>query len=183
VSAADAGDFNRFQAKFDLLFVGSAAADVPAEIAGIMASVRAVHAAQGIRHAELRILLGGELRSPANAAVIDALLEGLGPDHRFVLSLDRADPWPGWERVREPALGPRGDKLVGIDFCAAEEGHPPKNLTALFAESTSSTPYTPAERLRSCSTSGRASATSASSRGSVGGTRPQSSGLTGSAMR
>ena len=138
VGPADAGSFDRFQAKFELLFVTSAPDDSPeavaAEIATFTARIRAEHARQGIAHAEVRILLGPELRSPESAAVIDTLLSALGPHHRLVLSLDRNNPWPGWERVRELALGEDGEALVAIDFCAVEEGHPPKDLAALFAE-------------------------------------------------
>lgn len=138
MGAADAGSFERFQAKGELLFVASAErsdslGDIKAEIAASAAGIRADHARQGIKHAELRILLGPDLRTPVNAAIIDTLLSVFGPEHRLVLSLDRADPWPGWERVRELALEPRGEGLVGIDFCSVEEGHPPKNLAPLFA--------------------------------------------------
>jgi len=88
---------------------------------------------QGIGHAELRILLGPDLREPVNATIIDALLGSLGPQQRLVLSLDRDDPWPGWERVRELVLEAHGETLVGIDFCGVEEGRPPKDFVALFS--------------------------------------------------
>jgi len=139
VGHTDAGDFNRFQAKYELLFVASAentgsVEAIEAEIAAFTAGIRADHARQGIRHAELRILLGPDLRTQTSTAIIDTLLSTLGPEHRLVISLDRADPWPGWERVRELALEPHGEMLVGIDFCAVEEGHPPKKFAALFAD-------------------------------------------------
>lgn len=136
MSAADAGNFARFGAKYELLFVASERGDsveaIEDEVDAFAAGIRADHASQGIVRAELRILLGPDLREPESAATIDSLLGALGPDHRLVLSLDRADPWPGWGRVRELALGPRGEGLVGIDFCAAEEGYPPKNFAPLF---------------------------------------------------
>lgn len=138
---ADAGDFARFAAKFKLLVIASAFADqdgsteeAAAEIAGFVAGIRADHERQGIRYAEIRVLHGTDLRHPLQAASLETLLTGFGPAERLVLSLDRADPWPGWERVRELALGPHGDVLVGIDFCNVEEGHPPKGFAALFAE-------------------------------------------------
>lgn len=137
MGTADAGSFERFGAKYELLFVASDRGDslqaIQYEIDAFAAGILADHARQGIGHAELRILLGPDLRTPESAAVIDTLLSALGPEHRLVLSLDRADPWPGWERVRELALELRGEGLVGIDFCAAEEGHPPKNAARLFA--------------------------------------------------
>lgn len=137
MGAADAGNFARFGAKYELLFVASERGDsveaIEDEVKAFAPGIRADHASQGIVHAELRILLGPDLREPESAATIDTLLGVLGPDHRLVLSLDRADPWPGWERVRELALEPPGEGLVGIDFCAAEEGHPPKNIARLFA--------------------------------------------------
>lgn len=137
---ADAGDFARFSAKFKLLVIGSVfaadggtAEEAAAEIAAFVAGIRADHEHQGIRHAEIRVLHGTDLRHPLQAASLEALLTGFGPAERLVLSLDRADPWPGWERVQELALGPHGETLVGIDFCNVEEGHPPKNFAALFA--------------------------------------------------
>lgn len=138
VGPTDAGDFARFQAKYELLFIASAdeggsVEDIATEIAGFTAGIRADQVRQGIGHAELRILLGPDLREPVNATIIDALLGSLGPQQRLVLSLDRDDPWPGWERVRELVLEAHGETLVGIDFCGVEEGHPPKDLAALFS--------------------------------------------------
>ncbi|HEY1179172.1 MAG TPA: hypothetical protein VGF17_23710 [Phytomonospora sp.] len=137
---ADAGNFARFSAKFQLLFIASVVAgrrgtldEIAAEVAAFTAGIRADHARQGIGHAEIRCLLGEDLRLPVNTVIIDTLLSSFGPNERLVLSLDRADPWPGWERVQELALGPHGETIVGIDFCHVEEGHPPKNFARLFA--------------------------------------------------
>ena len=137
---ADAGDFARFSAKFKLLVIGSAFSDaigtpeeIAAEIAAFTTGIRVDHERQGIRYAEIRVLHGTDLSSARSRMAIDTLLASFGPAERLVLSLDRADPWPGWERVQKLALGPHGATVVGIDFCNVEEGHPPKNFAALFA--------------------------------------------------
>jgi len=138
MGSAESGNFDRFGAKYELLFVaqdrGEPEEVIEFQVDAFTAGIRADHARQGIVHAELRILLGSDLRAPESATIIDTLLDSLGPEHRLVLSLDRADPWPGWERVRELALEPRGATLVGIDFCAAEEGYPPKDVAELLAD-------------------------------------------------
>ena len=66
--------------------------------------------------------------------VLDAYHHGdAGLTERLALSLNRSNPWPAWELVQELALGPHGDVLTGIDFCNIEEGHPPKEVAAIFA--------------------------------------------------
>lgn len=56
---SDAGDFDRFQAKFNLLIAGSALADkraaladIRTEVARFAAGIRANHARNGVRYAE-----------------------------------------------------------------------------------------------------------------------------------
>jgi Adenosine deaminase len=140
----DAGNFDRFQAKFRLLTAGSALNDpdarppeIAAEVAGFVAGMRADHIRHGISYAEQRILLGVDLDTPRNQAVLDTLLHAYhsgdaGVTERLAISLRRANPRPGWELVQEIALGPHGDVLTGIDFCHIEEGHPPKDAAAIF---------------------------------------------------
>ena len=141
----DAGNFDRFQAKFSLLAAGSALndagaapAEIEAEIAGLVGGVRADHHRNGISYAEHRVLLGVDLDTPRSRAVLDTLLTAyqhgdVAVTERLAVSLHRTNPWPGWDRVQEIALGPHGSVLTGIDFCNIEEGHPPKDAAAIFA--------------------------------------------------
>jgi len=140
----DAGSFDRFQAKFDLAYAGSAlgdpgadAAAAAAEVAGFAAAIRADQAAAGVTHAEYRIKLGADLSSEVDRAVLDTLLAGYDRPggeltERLAVSLDRADPWAGWDRVQELALGPHGAAFTAVDFCGVEEGFPPKGLAGFF---------------------------------------------------
>jgi adenosine deaminase len=141
----DAGNFDRFQAKFNLLIAGSSFQDrdgppeeLGAEVAAFAAGIRADHLRHGVSYAEQRLLLGSDLGSPRERVVLDTLLArydtpGTGTTERLALSLNRKDPWSSWDRVRELALGPHGSVLTGIDFCYIEEGHPPKDKAAFFA--------------------------------------------------
>lgn len=145
---ADAGSFERFSAKYGLLSIGSVTAmatmfgstpaEIAAEVAAFSAGIRAERRRQGLVYAEQRIMLGRDLNSPRDRAALDTLLAsydqpGTGLTERLVVSLHRSDPWAGWDRLRELALGPHGSKLVGIDFCNIEEHHPPKEQAAFFA--------------------------------------------------
>ncbi|MBF6063283.1 hypothetical protein IU500_17510 [Nocardia terpenica] len=137
------GNFARFLARSTLPAVasirrkpgGATPAEIAAEVAAMVASIRSDHERQGIAYAEFRCMLGSDLRTEEHRTVVDALLTEYaeGTTERLVLSLDRTDPWPGWERVQELALGPYGHVLVGVDFCGIEEGHPPKEVAELFA--------------------------------------------------
>lgn len=140
----DGGNFDRFSAKFQLLVVGSTIQDlgevagIQQEVAGFAAGIRADHIANGVSYAEQRLMLDADLRSPRDRAVIDTLLEAYSAadsrvTERLAMSLHRSDPWAGWERVQELALGPHGSMITGIDFCNVEEGHPPKEKAAFFA--------------------------------------------------
>ncbi|WP_059008791.1 amidohydrolase family protein [Streptomyces specialis] len=115
----DAGTFARFQAKANLLWV------TPTDVTDLAAGIRADQARQGLAYAELRI----------SADMLPALSGGSGTSviERFAITLDRQDPWTGWEHVRELALGPHGHALTGIDFCGVEEGRPPKDKAAFFS--------------------------------------------------
>jgi adenosine deaminase len=142
---ADAGNFDRFQAKFNLLGAGSALVDrragtgaVSKEVATFAAGIRADHARNGVHYAETRLLLGRTLAGPRDRAVLDTLLAAYGandggPTERLAISLSRTDPWAGWDRVRELALGPHGENVTGVDFCHLEEGFPPKDKAGFFA--------------------------------------------------
>lgn len=91
----------------------------------------------GVTHAEYRIRLGADLSSAVDRAVLDTLLAGYDRPggeltERLAVSLDRADPWAGWDRMQELALGPYGAALTAVDFCGVEEGFAPKGLAGFF---------------------------------------------------
>jgi hypothetical protein len=145
---ADAGTFERFNAKYGLLSVGSVTAmarlfgsteaEIAAEVSAFAAGIRAERRRQGLVYAEQRIMLGRRLESLRDRTALDTLLAsydqpGNGLTERLAVSLHRSDPWAGWERMQELALGPHGSKLVGIDFCSIEEHYPPKDQAAFFA--------------------------------------------------
>ncbi len=146
---ADAGNFRRFQAKFDLLVAGSEFSRFDHERGEIDALVEEVRffvgrmladqRRQGIAYAEQRLLLGQRVPAAASRRVLLPILEAYaaaardGIQGRLAVSLPRADPWPMWEVTRELVLGEHGALLTGIDFCHVEEGFPPKDKAALFA--------------------------------------------------
>jgi len=147
---ADAGNFDRFQAKFNLLTAGSEFASIVRgddsaferlriEVLWFLDAIRADQIAQGIGHAEQRLLVGGAVNGENAALLIDDVLAAYtaGDDdeleQRLAVGLPRSDPWPMWEHAQALALGSNGAALTGIDFCFIEEGHPPKDKADFFA--------------------------------------------------
>ncbi|MGZ3420530.1 MAG: hypothetical protein ACXVEE_21825 [Polyangiales bacterium] len=142
----DAGSFSKFQAKFDLVTVGSRVGyayreeeHVPEaleEIANVARMVLEDQAAEGITHAEQRFFFGREAPLPFVEAGLRALLDVYRREKRIdatlAASLPREDPWPHWEIVKRLAESELGTHLTGVDFCFVEEGHPPKDKQALF---------------------------------------------------
>jgi adenosine deaminase len=146
---ADAGNFRRFQAKFDLLIAGSEfsrldprSGDLHPLIEEMRFFVRRMLAdqrAQGIAYAEQRLLLGLRVPAEQSRRLLRPLLEEYaaaardGIQARLAISLPREDPWPMWEVTRELALSEHGSLVTGIDFCFIEEGFPPREKAGLFA--------------------------------------------------
>ena len=145
---ADGGNFERFQAKFNLLLSGSEflrldryADPIPPLLTEVEYFVHHMLEDQrrdGVAYAEQRLLLGPRFARETATRVFDGLLRiyrreadrGLAP--RLAISCDRQDPWPSWEIAKELALGEHGDLVTGIDFCFVEEGHPPKDKAVFF---------------------------------------------------
>jgi adenosine deaminase len=144
----DAGNFDRFSAKFSLLNVGS---EIDAYVRGVdgaeqrlfeemaffLEAIRAHQAAQGIGHAEQRIYMGDKITADAArrclAVIAARYATQPGPvEERLAISLSRRDPWVLWEAAESLALGPHGNVITGIDFCHVEEGHPPKDKAEFF---------------------------------------------------
>jgi adenosine deaminase len=148
---ADAGNFERFQAKFNLLINGSElmnavngkhADPVPplaAEIDFFVTRMLADQRRQGIAYAEQRMMFGPPFTLEMVRRLAVPILERYaqatrtGLTSRLAFSLARRDPWPEFELVRELALGPHGEAVTGVDFCYVEEGFPPKGKAEFFA--------------------------------------------------
>ncbi len=148
---ADAGNFQRFQAKFNLLINGSemmnAASGVHAdpvpplaeEIGFFIERMLADQRRQGIAYAEQRMMFGPPFTTELTRRLTLEILEHYtrasrhGFRARLAMSLPRRDPWPDFELVRELALGPYGESVTGVDFCYVEEGFPPKDKREFFA--------------------------------------------------
>lgn len=144
---ADAGDFSRFQAKFNLLMAGSEFTKLGSHEDPMPPLLRELHfflermlddqRRQGIGYAEQRVLLGGlpiEWIRGISLPVLETYAASTrkGLTARLAMSLPREDPWRLWELVQELALGPYGEFLTGVDFCNVEEGFPPKDKAEFF---------------------------------------------------
>ena len=141
----DAGNFDRFQAKFNLLIESSRIGEDQArgsygqvsidEVTNVAHAVIRSQQAQGIAYAEQR------MQVPDGAWILlDALLNAYAEyedstfQPRMAVSLPRDDPWRYWEVARALALGPSGHLVTGIDFSYHEEGYPPKDKKPFFDE-------------------------------------------------
>ncbi len=145
-----AGNFDRFQAKYDMLNHGSDWAGFsrgkvafPALVNQVCTFIHKIIARQrrqNIGYIEQRMNLRPEFTRAQSSEFILAMLRSYGEyevsdiQARLAISLPRDNPWPNWELVREAALGPLGHLLTGIDFCYLEEGYPPKDQRELFNE-------------------------------------------------
>ncbi len=146
---ADAGSFNRFQAKFNSLIAGSdlvrlhtfddPVAAILEELGYFIGRMLEDQARDDIGYAEQRMLMGNAFPRETTLAVLNGMLElyrnapAHAPESRLAIGCDRGDPWPMWEMTQELALGEFGEFVTGIDFCAVEEGFPPKDKAQLFA--------------------------------------------------
>ena len=146
----DAGNFARFQAKYNLLIAGgdwprlargeAEFSNVVDEVCAFIHKIVARQREQGIGYAEQRMLLSPGFTRPQAGDLIGAILKSYASYEdsdiraRLAVSLPRDNPWPDWELVKEAALGAYGRQLTGIDFCNVEEGHPPKKQRELFEE-------------------------------------------------
>ena len=144
----DAGNFDRFQAKYDLLLHGSAsapfsngAAPLSALISDVCMFIHKIIARQrrqNVGYIEQRMTLGPKYTQAQAKALLLAMLAAYGKyqdsdiQPRLAVSLPRNNPWPAWEVVQDAALAPSGRFLTGIDFCYFEEGHPPRRQRELF---------------------------------------------------
>lgn len=147
-AARDAGDFDRFQAKFNALIAGSAlsrldgsparARDVDNELRAVVTELAATQRHHGVDYAEYRMLFGPRhapaVVEAAAHTICAAMAELADAPMRLALSLPRVDPWPIWAVAQRVATSAVGTMLTAIDFCGAEEGHPPLGLAPLLAD-------------------------------------------------
>ena len=144
----DAGNFDRFQAKYNMLNHGGVMSgfwrgDLPAsavieETCMFIRKIIARQHSQNLGYVEHRMTLGPDGAQAQSGEMLLAMLatyaeyEDADIQARLAISLPREDPWPNWELVREAALGPLGHLLTGVDFCYLEEGYPPKDQRQFF---------------------------------------------------
>ena len=144
----DAGNFARFQAKYNMLVAGSNWAAftqgnsppsaVVTEVCGFMRQILARQLKEGVAYAEQRMTLHSRFTPAEAAELLRSMLatyseyEDSDIQPRLAISLPRQDPWPHWEVVKGAALGPNGHLLTGIDFCHLEEGYPPRDKREFF---------------------------------------------------
>ena len=146
----DAGNFDRFQAKYDILNYGGALSgflsdglSLPALIDEVCRFIHKIvlrQRGQNIGYVEHRMNLGHKYTQAQSKELALAMLrsyeqyEDSDIQPRLAISLARDDPWPDWEVVQDVALGPTGHLLTAIDFCYLEEEYPPKEQSELFDE-------------------------------------------------
>ena len=144
----DAGNFDRFQAKYNMLNHGGVMSgfwrgELPAsvvidETCMFIHKIIARQHRQNLGYVEHRMTLGPDGAQAQSREMLLAMLrtyaayEDADIQARLAISLPREDPWPNWELVREAALGPLGHLLTGVDFCYLEEGYPPKDQRQFF---------------------------------------------------
>ena len=144
----DAGNFARFQAKYNMLVAasnwaaftrgGSPSSSVTSEVCRFMRQILERQRREGIPHAEQRMTLHPRFTPTQAAELLRGMLatyseyESSDIQPRLAISLPWSDPWPHWKVVRKAALGPNGRLLTGIDFCSLEEGYPPKDKREFF---------------------------------------------------
>ena len=144
----DAGNFDRFQAKYNMLNHGGVMSgfwrgELPAS-AVIDETCMFIHKiidrqhSQGLGYVEHRMTLGPNSAQAQSRDMMLAMLktyaeyEDADMQARLAISLPRDDPWLNWDLVQEAALGPLGHLLTGVDFCYLEEGYPPKDQREFF---------------------------------------------------
>ena len=122
----DAGDFSRFQKKFDLILAAheredpvSAAHDLVRTAEDALDDARR----QGVTHIEYRLR---PPKDPARALehILEVFDNARDVDAHLAISLPREDPMP----LFEVATSLDHPRVCAIDFCFFEEGHPPKTL-------------------------------------------------------
>ncbi len=143
----DGGNFDRFQAKFDLIswssaFAGSDRclnAEIRKELDTGMTTVAADCHRLGIGHVELRIMLGQRRSVELRREVLEHLAAACAEHSndalqmRLVFSLSRGEGSRDCAWLGEVMDTEVGRWLTAVDFCHYEEGHPPKR-DAAFSE-------------------------------------------------
>jgi len=142
VSDEDAGDFGRFQAKFNMAICLYRYWYLILEREEeIVQRFLERHRAEGLRYVEYRAMAPYDADQPEN--FIDFHLQNARTIHaastsdfqaRYIISLPRWNPLPTYQLVqslldRRPELT---STIVGLDFCFFEEGYPPEPTRPFF---------------------------------------------------
>ena len=144
----DAGNFDRFQAKYDVLMHGGDSARFSRGEVSLSVLIDSVcwfihrtiaeQHRQNVGYIEQRMNVGLRYSRGQAEELIRAMLTSYSKyadsdiQPRLAVSLPRENPWPTWEVVKDAALDPLGYFLTGIDFCNVEEGYPPREQGELF---------------------------------------------------
>ncbi|MBL4700037.1 MAG: hypothetical protein JKX85_02165 [Phycisphaeraceae bacterium] len=143
VTEADAGDFARFQARFDLLiYVARYLRKVTGNQKLMLDRIFARHRQQGLRYVEYRamssIATTYETFRAFHSEYALACLQACDSQMqiRYIASLPRDNVVQtyGWLKQlldEQPCLK---NIIVGIDFCFWEEGYPPGSMKAFFQQ-------------------------------------------------
>ena len=139
---ADSGDFDRFQAKFNLL--GTMYVhwrQVLQREQEVLHQIVARHRREGLDYVEYRTLVGNTAADPegflhfhrTHAQAIQSA-NGHGLTARYLIGIPRDEPLTAYALVQRlfdenPELVPT---IVGLDFCAYEEGYPPQGVQDFF---------------------------------------------------
>ena len=141
VTQKDAGDFARFQARFNLLiYVARALRDRMGNQKPFLDRIFARHRSQGLRYVEYRAMSGVadtyEKFIAFHGEYAMACLQASDPQMtiRYIASLPRDNALQTYQWLRRmlDELPHLREVVVGIDFCFWEEGLPPGSLNAFF---------------------------------------------------
>lgn len=141
-TAADGGDFGRWEAKFDFFMAIWSTYRRQREAGDRLLLGRMLdrYRAQGLDYVEYRCGTGMDTPGFRHwhhlcaRILLDASRAGMTA--RYIVSLPRWAPLEGYQLLRglladHPEIAPA---IVGVDFASVEEGFPPKGLRPLFAQ-------------------------------------------------
>jgi hypothetical protein len=142
VGEQDAGDFGRFQAKFNLIIcLYRYWHMILGREEEIDRRMFERHRAEGLRYIEYRTMAPYDAEDPGNfiafhLQIASAIRAACTADFqaRYIISLPRWNPLPTYHLVQ--ALLDQHPELIstiiGLDFCFFEEGYPPKSTRPFF---------------------------------------------------
>ena len=137
---ADGPDFQQFMTKMNLMICLYRHWRDLGQQGELVQRIVDRHREQGLRYVEYRAMYGATSADPEgflsfHRVNAQAIRGASGADFHagYIVSIPRDEPLVGYSLVRRllaenPDLR---DTVIGIDFCAVEEGHPPKNARSV----------------------------------------------------